>query len=113
WSMEARGQLVMRYRLTRYGDDAEEATEAPDASPELAPVVLGIDVVVQETEFGAWPVMVSEGSDAFDCLRTGLARTEPALRLEPHTAPTLQPTRSLFSRVRSLFGTRMSGHADA
>ena len=44
---------------------------------------------MQDTEIGAWPALVSEGSDCFDCMRSGLARTEPPLRLveaEPASA---------------------------
>src|SRR5262249_55297632 len=62
WSMESPGRIVMRYRLTRYGDQVEGEPKEPDDSPELAPVVFGIEVVMQETEFGAWPTLVSEGS---------------------------------------------------
>ena len=72
WSMEAPGRIVMRYRLTRYGDQVEEDSKEPDDSPELAPVTFGIEVVVQETEIGAWPALVSEGSDCFDCMRSGI-----------------------------------------
>jgi hypothetical protein len=110
WSMDSPGRIVMRYRLTRYGDQIEEGSQEPDDSPELAPVTFGIEVVVQETEIGAWPALVSEGSDCFDCMRSGLARTEPPLRLEEAT-PAVEPVRSLFSRMFSW--TRASRHADA
>jgi hypothetical protein len=110
WSMEAPGRLVMRYRLTRYGDQLDEDLKEPDDSPELAPVAFGIEVVVQETEVGAWPTLVSEGSDTFDCMRTGLARTEPPLRLA-ETAEAVRSNRSFLSRMFSW--TRTNGHADA
>jgi hypothetical protein len=110
WQMESLGRIVMRYRLMRYGDQAEDMKE-PDDNPELAPITFGIEVVVQDTEIGAWPALVSAGSDAFDCMRTGLARTEPPLRLV-ETAPAIQPGgRSLLSRMFSW--TRASRHADA
>jgi hypothetical protein len=99
WSMEARGRIIMRYRLTRYGDQVEDQREADD-SPELAPVTFGIEVVVQDSGIGAWPALVSEGSDVFDCMRSGLARTEPPLRLA-ETEPAVQPGRSLLSRMFS------------
>ena len=109
WNMEAPGRLVMRYRLTRYGEQAD--TEHDD-SPELAPIAFAIEVVVQETDFGAWPALVSEGSDTFDCMRTGLARSEPPLRLA-EGAIAEPPPRSFLSRMRSLvFGSRV-GHVDA
>src|SRR5262245_2377444 len=92
WSMEAHGRICMRYRLTRYGEQAEEDQKGTDDTPELAPVSFGIEVVVQETEVGAWPALVSEGSDAFDCMRSGLARMEPPLRLGD-TSTDAQPTR--------------------
>src|SRR5512145_3007430 len=57
WSMEAPGRIVMRYRLTRYGDQVEDLGE-PDNSPELAPITFGIEMVVQETGVGAWPALV-------------------------------------------------------
>jgi hypothetical protein len=104
--MEARGRIIMRYRLTRYGDQVERD---PDDSPELAPVTFGIEVVVHESEVGAWPALVSQGSDTFDCMRTGLARLDPPLRLV-ETAPA-QPGRSLLARMFSW--TRQSRHADA
>jgi hypothetical protein len=110
WSMEAPGRIIMRYRLTRYGDQVEEGFKEPDDSPELAPVTFGIEIVVQETEIGAWPALVSEGSDCFDCMRSGLARTEPPLRLVETTAA-VTPSRSLLSRMLSW--TRASRHADA
>ena len=110
WSMEAPGRIIMRYRLTRYGDQIEEDSKEPDDFPELAPVTFGIEVVVQETEIGAWPALVSEGSDCFDCMRSGLARTEPPLRLV-EAAPDVRPSRSFFSRMFSW--TRASRHADA
>jgi hypothetical protein len=109
WNMEAPGRIVMRYRLTRYGEQAEDP-KALDDTPELAPVAFGIEVVVQESEIGAWPALVSEGSDVFDGMRTGLARTDPPLQLE-ETAPAVQPGRSLLSRMFSW--TRPSRHADA
>jgi hypothetical protein len=109
WSMEAPGRIVMRYRLTRYGDQAEDVKVADD-TPELAPVAFGIEVVVHDTEIGAWPALVSEGSDTFDCMRSGLARTEPPLLLA-EAAPSEAPGRSLLSRMFSW--TRASRHADA
>jgi hypothetical protein len=109
WSMESRGRIVMRYRLTRYGEQAEDPKE-PDETPELAPVTFGIEVVVQETAVGAWPALVSEGSDAFDCMRSGLSRTDPPLRLE-ETATAEQPARSFLARMFSW--TRASRHVDA
>jgi hypothetical protein len=109
WSMEAPGRIIMRYRLTRFVEQAESVGE-PDESPELAPVTFGIEVVVQETEVGAWPALVSEGSDAFDCMRTGLARLEPPLRLV-ESAADVPPARSLLSRMFSW--TRPTRHADA
>ena len=109
WSMEAPGRIVMRYRLTRYGDQAEDP-KAPDETPELAPVSFGIEVVMQETAIGAWPALVSEGSDVFDCMRSGLSRTEPPLDLV-EAAPDVRPSRSFLSRM---FGwTRANRHADA
>jgi hypothetical protein len=110
WSMEAPGRIVMRYRLMRYGDQAEEGSKEPDETAELAPVTFGIEVVVQETAIGAWPALVSEGSDVFDCMRSGLSRTEPPLRLvEPAAAE--RPGRSFLARM---FGwTRANRHADA
>jgi hypothetical protein len=108
WSMESRGRIMMRYRLTRYGEQVEDLEE-PDTSPELAPVSFGIEVVVQETGVGAWPALVSEGSDVFDCMRSGLARLEPPLRLVEGTP--VETGRSFFSRMFSW--TRASRHADA
>lgn len=108
WSMESPGRLVMRYRLTRYGDQVDKES---DDSPELAPVTFGIEVVVQESEVGAWPALVTEGSDVFDCMRTGLARLEPPLRLIEVAAVAERPSRSLLSRMFSW--TRPSRHADA
>jgi hypothetical protein len=114
WTMERPGRLLMRYRLTRYGVDDEGAAGEPAETPELSPVAFGIEVVVQDTDYGSWPALVSEGSDVFDFLRTGLARTDPPLRLEEGAAAGLRPQRSFLSRMRSLmFGPRMDGHADA
>jgi hypothetical protein len=110
WSMEAPGRIMMRYRLTRYGAQVEEDWKEPDDSPELAPITFGIEVVVQETEIGAWPALVSEGSDCFDCMRSGLARTEPPLRLTV-AEPAVQPGRSLLSRMFSW--KRASRHVNA
>ena len=101
WRMEARGRIMMRYRLTQFtkhpGDDIAE----PGDAPELSPVAFGIEIVVQDTDLGSWPVMVSDGSDAFDCLPTALARADPPLRLA-ETAPALPAPRSFLSRVRRL-----------
>jgi len=108
WSMESRGRIVMRYRLTLHGEQAENVPD-PDDSPELAPVAFGIEVVVQETEVGAWPALVTEGSDVFDCMRSGLARLDPPLRLAEGTP--VDSGRSFFSRIFSW--TRASRHADA
>ncbi|HEX6000164.1 MAG TPA: hypothetical protein VFZ16_12345 [Hyphomicrobiaceae bacterium] len=103
WSMAGRGRITMRYCLTRFGEQADDELGEPDDTAELSPVTFGIEIVVQETEIGAWAVLVSEGSDAFDCLRTGLARIEPPLRLdEVSPGAALPPQRSFFSRVRSL-----------
>jgi hypothetical protein len=89
----------------------EDAPE-PDDSPELAPIAFRMEVVVQESEQGAWPTLVSEGSDVFDGMRAGLARTEPPLRLPAEAVP--PPPRSFLSRVRSLvFGAKSGPHADA
>ena len=101
WSMEARGRLVMRYRLTQYTKHPNDDIDEPGDSTELSPVTLGIEIVVQDTDLGSWPVMVSEGSDAFDCLRTALARTDPPLSLA-ETLPALPASRSFLSRVRNL-----------
>jgi hypothetical protein len=110
WSIESRGRIIMRYRLTRYGDQVDNDVPEPDDSPELAPISISMEVVVQESEFGAWPALVSEGSDVFDCMRSGLARTEPPLRL---AAEVVTPApRSFLSRVRSLFGAKGGPHAD-
>jgi hypothetical protein len=109
WSMQAPGRIVMRYRLTRFAAQAEDLTEAHD-SPELAPVAFGVEIVVHETEVGAWPALVSEGSDVFDCMRSALARIEPPLLLE-EPATVVEPGCSLLSRMLSW--TRTSRHADA
>jgi hypothetical protein len=109
WSMESPGRMVMRYRLTRFLEQVETVGEVEE-SPELAPITVGIEIVVQETEVGAWPALVTEGSDAFDCMRTGLARLEPPLKLS-EVEPEVAPNRSLLSRMFSW--TRPSRHADA
>ena len=110
WSMEAPGRMVMRYRLTRIVDQTETLVEAEE-SPELAPVTIGFEIVVQETGIGAWPALVTEGSDAFDCMRSGLARLEPPLKLTEVAADEVAQSRSLFSRMFNW--TRPSRHADA
>jgi hypothetical protein len=101
WSMQARGRVMMRYRLTQFTKHPDGDIAEPGDAPELSPVAFGIEIVVQDTDLGSWPVMVSEGSDAFDCLRTALARTDPPLRLG-EAAPAAPAPRSFLSRVRSL-----------
>jgi hypothetical protein len=101
WSMETRGRIMMRYRLTQFTKHPDDDIAALGDAPELSPVTFGIEMVVQDTDVGSWPVLVSEGSDAFDCLRTALARIDPPLRLV-EAAPALPASRSFLSRMRSL-----------
>lgn len=110
WSMEAPGRIVMRYRLTRHIERRDDVLDEPDESAELSPVVFGIAIGVQDTQVGAWPVMVSAGSDCFDSMPTALARTEPPLTL-PESVAALRPNRSFLSRVLSW--TRPRRHANA
>jgi hypothetical protein len=110
WSMAARGRIVMRYRLTQFAKHPGDEIAEPGDAPELSPVTLGIEIVVQDTDLGSWPVLVSEGSDAFDCLSTALARIEPPLRLA-EAEPALPPPRSFLSRVRSLVWPRSRAHS--
>ena len=109
WRMEERGRIMMRYRLTQFTKHPGDDTAEPADAPELSPVTLGIEIVVQDTDLGSWPVLVSEGTDAFDCLSTALARTDPPLRLAEAEAEAALPTpRSFLSRVRSLVPWRRS-----
>lgn len=98
WSMEARGRLVMRYGLPQFAGYRADPPEEPESPTELSPVTLSIEIEVQETELGPWPVMTSEGRDTFDCLQTALAREEPPLTLQRPSAG----MRALLSRARDL-----------
>jgi hypothetical protein len=100
WSMEARGRLIMRYGLTRYAAHLDEEPKEEEDGVELSPIIHEIEIRVQETHLGPWPVMITDGRDTFDWLWTALSREEPPLRLQP-AQPVVAP-RSLLSRMRSL-----------
>jgi hypothetical protein len=109
WSMAARGRLTMRYGLTRYAAHLDEEPKEDENAVELSPITHGIEVKVQETYLGPWPVMTTEGSDTFDVLWTALARSQPPLLLQQPSTPQMPPSRSLLSRMLGrIFWTRTS-----
>jgi hypothetical protein len=111
WNMEGRGRLVMRYGLTRYAAHLDEEPKEED-SVELSPITHEIEVRVQETHLGPWPVMITDGRDTFDWLWTALSRDEPPLRLQPVQPAFAPPPRSLLSRMRNLVAwSRSNRHA--
>jgi hypothetical protein len=105
WSMGAPGRLVIRYGLTRYAAHLDEEPKAEEGAVELSPITHDIEIKVQETHLGPWPVMTSEGRDTFDYLWTALARNDPPLVLQqiardlPADLPAahLPPRRSILS----------------
>jgi hypothetical protein len=100
WRMEAPGRLMVRYGLTRYAAHVDEEPKADEDAVELSPITHDIEIKVQETHLGPWPVMTSEGRDTFDYLWTALARNEPPLVLG-EAAPIQEERRSMFSRMIS------------
>jgi hypothetical protein len=112
WSMGARGRLVVRYGLARYAAHLDEEPKEDENAVELSPITHDIEIKVQETYLGPWPVMTSEGRDTFDILWTALARDDPPLRLE--AAEPVAPPRSLLARMFGLGSrSRTSRHAGA
>jgi hypothetical protein len=112
WRMEAPGRMVVRYGLTRYAAHLDEEPKAEEDAVELSPIAHDIEIKVQETHLGPWPVMTSEGRDTFDYLWTALARSEPPLVLGEAVLPIAVPRRSMFSRMISWMlpaGVRPSG----
>lgn len=102
WNMEGRGRLVVRYGLTRYAAHLDEEPKEEEDPVELSPITHEIEIRVQETHLGPWPVMITDGRDTFDWLWTALSRDEPPLRLELAEPALAPPPRSLLSRMRNL-----------
>lgn len=114
WNMEARGRLTMRYGLTRYAAHLDEEPKADPDAVELSPITHAIEIKVQETYQGPWPVLTTEGSDTFDVLWTALARAEPPLLLQQAPPAPEMPSRSLLARMLGrIFWTRSSPPAAA
>jgi hypothetical protein len=98
WRMEARGQMVVRYGLTRYAAHLDEEPKAEENPVELSPITHAIEIKLQETYLGPWPVMTTAGSDTFDVMWTALARAEPPLVLQAGT-PDVPARRSWLRRL--------------
>lgn len=101
WNMQAPGRLVMRYHGRESYGGAYDAAEQPADRCEAVPVVLDIEIKIQETEFAPWPVMTSRPSDVFGCLWCALARDDPPLVLPPQP-PVVRPKPTLLSRIRDV-----------
>jgi hypothetical protein len=98
WRMDAPGRMVVRYGLTRYAAHLDEEPKEEEDAVELSPITHDIEIKVQETHLGPWPVMTSEGRDTFDYLWTALARSDPPLVLGD-ADPISVPRRSMLSRM--------------
>ncbi len=98
WHMEGTGRLVVRYGLTRYAAHLDEEPKEEEDTVELSPITHDIEIKVQETHLGPWPVLTSEGRDTFDYLWTALARSDPPLVLG-EAMPMAPIRRSMLSRM--------------